>query len=239
MKRRLKSVFNWSGGKDSALALHRVLEEGEYEVIALLSTIQEETGTSPLHDLPLELLHQQADSIGIPLYPVSMPKDSSVYDTQMQATVECFKQQEVSHFIFGDIHLCDIKAYRESRLQPLGVEVVEPLWGKSSEEVIDLFLQSGIKAKIIVVQADKLDKHYIGQDLDATTIQSFPKEIDICGEGGEYHSFCYAGGPFKRAIPCMIEEVMYKTFSLQLADGSQSHQAYWQARLKQALNSWA
>ena len=183
-----KAVFNWSGGKDSALALQKVLEEKEFEVIALLTTMNDESQKSSMHEIPLQILERQADSIGIPLYTVASSTALKNYEEKMSDAVQHFKEQGVKHFIFGDIFLSDVKAYRESKLQPLGIEVVEPLWEKTSQEVIDNFLRSGIKSKIIVTQADLLDETYIGKELNQNLINSFPKNIDVCGENGEYHT---------------------------------------------------
>lgn len=166
MNQRKKAVFNWSGGKDSALALQKTLQGNEFEIVSLLTTINKETLTSSIHSIPVELLKLQAESIGIPLYTVLFAKDMTNYDEKMRETVEYFKKQNVTHFIFGDIFLADIKTYREKKLNPLGIKVVEPLWDKSSAAIIKDFIKSGIKSKIIVTQADKLDKTFIGKDLD-------------------------------------------------------------------------
>ncbi len=114
MTERKKAVFNWSGGKDSALALQKVLQESEYEIVSLLTTINEETLTSSIHAIPLKLILKQADSVGIPLYTVSLSKDKRTYEEGMTQAVNHFKNQKVTHFIFGDIFLADVKSYRES-----------------------------------------------------------------------------------------------------------------------------
>lgn len=226
-----KAVFNWSGGKDSALALQKVLEEKEFEVIALLTTMNEESQKSSMHSIPLEILERQADSIGIPLYAVTSSTMLKNYEEKMVEAVQHFKEQGVKHFIFGDIFLSDVKAYRESKLQPLGIEVVEPLWEKTSQEVIDDFLASGIKSKIIVTQADLLDETYIGKDLDADLVKSFPQNIDVCGENGEYHTLCYAGGLFQKEVEFTISETIKTSFDFTLDTGEQKTFQYWQAEI--------
>ncbi|WP_312922857.1 Dph6-related ATP pyrophosphatase [Empedobacter brevis] len=232
MKKELKkAVFNWSGGKDSALALQKVLEGEEFEIIALLTTITAETNTSSIHGIPLELLKKQVESIGIPLYLVALTKDIKTYEDEMLKAVNHFKQLGVAHFIFGDIFLTDVKNYRESKLLPLGIEVVEPLWGKTSLEVMDEFLKSGIKSKIIVTQADKLDQSFIGRDLDRSVIDSFPINVDVCGENGEYHTFSYAGDLFKTPIDFAILETVLITHEFKLDTGEIKKCDYWQAKL--------
>ena len=226
-----KAVFNWSGGKDSALALQKILQNDEYEVVSLLTTINEETQKSSIHSIPVEILSKQAESIGIPLYTVLFAKDLKNYDDKMRETVEHFKKQCVTHFVFGDIFLADIKAYRESKLNPLGIEVVEPLWDQSSAEIITDFLKSGIKTKIIVTQADKLDQTFIGKDLDQNTVNLFPDDIDVCGEKGEYHTLSYAGGLFKKEIKFSISQTNKITYDIQLDTGETKTFEYWQAEI--------
>ena len=227
-----KAVFNWSGGKDSALALQKVLEEKEFEVISLLTTMNTETLRSSMHAVPFEILERQADSIGIPLYTVVSSTKLKNYDTTMSEAVHHFKKRGVNHFIFGDIFLSDVKAYRESKLHPLGIEVVEPLWEKTSQEVIADFLRSGIKSKIIVTQADLLNETFIGKDLDANLINSFPENIDICGENGEYHSLSYAGGLFKKEVEFSISRTVKTSFDFNLDSGEKKTLEYWQAEFQ-------
>lgn len=231
MNQRKKAVFNWSGGKDSALALHKVLQENKFDVVSLLTAMNEETLTSSIHSIPLKLLVKQAESIGIPLYDVLFAKDLANYDEKMRETVDHFKKQGVTHFIFGDIFLEDIKAYRESKLNPLGIELVEPLWGKSSAEVMDEFLKSGIKAKIIITQAEKLDLEFIGKELDQNTVNSFPDGIDICGENGEYHTFSYAGALFKTEIDFTILKADKISYDIKLDNGRMKTFECWQAEI--------
>ena len=226
-----KAVFNWSGGKDSALALQKVLEEKEFEVIALLTTMNEETSKSSMHSIPLEILERQAESIGIPLYAVNSSSMLKNYEEKMAEAVNYFKEQGVKHFIFGDIFLSDVKAYRESKLNPLGIEVVEPLWEKTSQEVIDDFLRSGIQSKIIVTQADLLDETYIGKDLDADLIKSFPTNIDVCGENGEYHTLAYARGLFQKEVGFTISATVKTSFDFTLDTGETKTFEYWQAEI--------
>ncbi len=149
----------------------------------------------------------------------------------MRETVDHFKKQGVTHFIFGDIFLADVKTFRESKLNPLGIEVVEPLWDKSSTEIIDDFLKSGIKTKIIVTQADKLDNTFIGKELDIALINSLPNNVDVCGENGEYHSLSYAGGLFKKEVEFQISDTTKISYDIKLDNGQTNTFEYWQAEI--------
>ena len=208
------------------------MEEKEFEVISLLTNMREETSRSSMHAIPLEILKRQAESIGIPLFIISSSTALKNYDEKISEAVHHFKELGVKHFIFGDIFLSDVKAYRESKLNPLGIEVVEALWEKTSQEIIDDFLASGIQSKIIVTQADLLDETFIGKDLDANLVASFPKNIDICGENGEYHTLSYAGGLFKKKIKFTISETVKTSFNFTLDTGEKKTFEYWQAEFQ-------
>jgi len=229
MNKSEKVVFNWSGGKDSALALQKLMKDGRYEVVSLLTTINSDTGTSSIHSIPVTILEKQAQSIGIPLYKVWVSKDLKNYETSMTEVVTHFKKRGVSCFAFGDIFLADIKAYREGKLNPLGIEVLEPLWNMTSEEVIRDFLASGIKTKLIVTQADKLTAAYIGKDLDSELVASFPENVDLCGENGEYHTLAYDGDIFRNTVEFQISETIMISHDILLDSGETKRFNYWQA----------
>lgn len=233
---RKKAVFNWSGGKDSAFALHKILQDPSWEVVALLTTMNEETATSSIHAIPFSLLQKQAQSIGIPLYPVQLTKNKS-YEIELEKAVLHFKKQGVTHFIFGDLFLEEVRKYREEKLSPLGIQVVEPLWGKPANEQFNEYLLSGIQAKIIVTQADKLDASYIGKLLDHHFVSELPATIDPCGENGEYHSFAFAGGPFKQPISFQLQKIVKQSYDFKLASGEIKTFHYWQGLLCAAYHS--
>jgi len=199
---RTKAVFNWSGGKDSAHALWRAIESQRYEIVALLTTVNHDTRRSTMHGIPFPLLQAQAASIGIPLHAVDLtPKgDMEDYQTAMSQAVAHFKAQGVTHFIFGDIFLHDVRKYREQQLAPHGIEVVEPLWGRSSETVMHDFLASGLQTVVVTTMADGLGAAAIGRTIDSDFIASLPAGTDPNGENGEYHTFCYDGPIFRTPV---------------------------------------
>lgn len=224
-----KAVFNWSGGKDSALALQNILQKKTIEVVALFTTFNEESQKSSMHSIPFDLLSKQAESIGIPLYAMHFSKDLKNYDEKMLEAVTHFKSLGVTDFIFGDLMASGLKAYRESKLNPLGITVIEPLWGKSSDDIMKAFLESEIKAQIIVTQTDKLDKSFIGKTLDQDLISTFPKAMDICGEHGEYHTLVYDGPLFKTRIDFSISNVFSTIYEFKLENGDLQICEYWSA----------
>jgi uncharacterized protein (TIGR00290 family) len=233
MKQKPKAVFNWSGGKDSAFALQKILKENEFEVVSLLTTINKKTLKSSMHSIPVEIISQQAKSVGIPLYTVMLSEGMNEYEEAMRTVINHFKNEGINHFIFGDIFLNDIRTYRQNKLHPFGIEVVEPLWNKTSKEIIEEFLQSGIKAKVIVTQANKLNASYVGKELDRDFIRSLPENVDICGENGEYHTIAYAGGLFMDEIKFSIGKIQKLSYNIKLDNGEVETFEYWQAEMNE------
>ena len=227
--RPVKAVFNWSGGKDSALALLKVLQGGEYELVSLLTTVNRENRRSSMHGIPVSLQHRQADSIGLPLHVAQLPPQGGTrdYDRAMAEAVGRFRTLGATHFIFGDVFLSDVRAYREERLAPHGIAVVEPLWGKTSAEVVEEFLASGLRATVVVTAADVLDERFVGRPLDRAFVGALPADADVCGENGEYHTFCHAGGMFRTPVPFRLEKPVKRTFPVRLDDGTTRRYAYW------------
>ena len=217
-----KAVFNWSGGKDSAHALWRVMQSGEYDIVALLTTTNSDTQLSTMHNIPLALLQAQSESIGIPLYVVPLvPKGNSIdYSAAIRRAAEHFLAQGVSHFIYGDIFLHDIRSYREAELTPLGIIVVEPLWDSTSRDIIEAYLHTGLKTVVVTTEADGLGMSALGRVIDREFIDTLPAGCDPNGENGEYHTFCFDGPIFAHPIRFALQAPIQKSYDIRLDDGT-------------------
>ena len=181
-----------------------------------------------MHRIPMSLLQTQSESIGIPLYIVDLTPNGDMddYSNAMIKAVTHFKEQGVTHFIFGDIFLEEIRKYREEQLKPYGIEVVEPLWGKSSEEVMTDFLISGIRTVVVTTMANILGIETIGKEIDETFIKSLSADIDVNGENGEYHTFCFDGPIFHTPIPFSLGESYVKNYDVKLDNGEVETYSY-------------
>lgn len=236
---KYRSVFNWSGGKDSAHALWKAIQSEQYEIVALLTTVNETTHRSTMHDIPLELLEAQAERIGIPLRVLNLvPRGAMIdYAAVMEQAARSFREEGVTHFIFGDIFLHDVRSYREKQLKPLGITVVEPLWGIPSATIMEEFLASGLKTVIVTTMADGLGAPAVGRAIDADFIASLPAEVDPNGENGEYHTFCYDGPIFREPVPFRLGTPHTESYDVRLNDGSVRTYSYWFADLQPADSS--
>jgi uncharacterized protein (TIGR00290 family) len=209
-----KAIFNWSSGKDSALALYKILKEDQFEVTSLLTSINKEFQRISMHGVHISLLEKQAESLGFPLIKMELPKEPSMeeYRDMMSTTMEKIKSQGITHSIFGDIFLEDLRKYREDQLQTIGMEGVFPLWKIDTTDLIHEFLNLGFKTIVTCINETYLDKSFAGRIIDQDFIKDLPKNVDPCGENGEFHTFTFDGPIFKNSIQFEIGEVVKKTY---------------------------
>lgn len=208
------TYFNWSTGKDSALALYYLLQEDKYAINTLLTTVNSHFNRVSMHGLHTSLMELQAKAIGIPLDVISLPQQPSmeVYAEIMTKKVNELKNLGYTHCAFGDIFLEDLKTYRENQLKPLGIETLFPLWKKDTTKLIHDFLSLGFKAKIISINNTLLGTEFLGEDLSLDLINALPKNVDPCGENGEFHTFCYDGPIFSNPVQFKKGEIVLKTY---------------------------
>jgi uncharacterized protein (TIGR00290 family) len=208
------AYFNWSGGKDSALALWKTGKEKKFRVEYLLTSMNSFHDRVSMHGVRRELLNEQAASLGIPLITVELPEQPSMneYETAMLIKLNWMKEQGIMHSIFGDIFLEDLKKYREEKLATAGIECVFPIWKRDTKELMMEFIDAGFKAIIVCVNERFLDKSFCGRSLDKTFCNDLPAAVDICGENGEFHTFVYDGPIFNYPVPFKKGEIVYKEY---------------------------
>ncbi|RLQ96071.1 Dph6-related ATP pyrophosphatase [Falsibacillus albus] len=195
-------VISWSGGKDSAFALYKILKEGEYIVDSLLTTITEGYNRISIHGVREDLLEEQAESLGIPLRKMYIPQNSSDADYQkiMIEKLREIKREGINTIMFGDIFLEDVRLYREKLIHQTDMNAVFPLWGYQSEYLINDFISLGFKTVTTCIDTEVLTDQFLGQTIDEDFLREMPKNIDHCGENGEFHTFTYAGPIFHERI---------------------------------------
>ena len=206
-------ILSWSGGKDSSMAAYHLLASQKYEIAALLTTVTEEYERISMHGVRRELLLAQAESLGIPLHPVMIPKDCSneIYETRMRAALDHFKAQGIVKVAFGDLFLEDLKQYRDERLAQAGMSGLYPIWMRDTDELIRTFIGLGFKAILACVDTQAIDASFAGREIDHALLRDLPESADPCGENGEYHSFVYAGPIFSLPIACSAGERVMRT----------------------------
>ena len=209
-----KSLFNWSSGKDSALALYKTLQSSEVEIVSLLTSVNKKFNRISMHGVRTELLVQQAENIGLPLHIMEIPEMPSMedYEDVMRETLNKFKEKGITHSIFGDIFLEDLRKYREDKLAEMEFEGIFPLWKIPTNNLIQEFLDLGFKTIVVCVNERNLDKSFVGRIIDAQFISDLPADVDVCGENGEFHTFTFDGPIFSKPIDFEIGEIVYRKY---------------------------
>ncbi|MBB2144782.1 diphthine--ammonia ligase [Pedobacter sp. LMG 31464] len=212
MPKQIPAVFNWSGGKDSTLALHHVLQQKQYDIRYLLTTVNSSFNRVSMHGVREALLIDQANSLKLPLFQVRLPEmpDMETYEKTMFEQVSKLKAEGITYSIFGDIFLEDLKVYRENQLTKIGMEAIFPLWKRDSLTLVKEFIDLGYKTIVVCAQDDLQD--FCGRVIDHSFLNDLPKHIDPCGENGEFHTFVFDGPIFNQPINLEVGELVYKTF---------------------------
>jgi uncharacterized protein (TIGR00290 family) len=209
-----EAIFNWSGGKDSALCLYKVILQNELKIKYLLTSVNEHYARVSMHGVRVELLLEQAQSIGIPLHQLLLPEmpTMEVYEKQVLETLGLFDKQGIRHAVFGDIFLEDLRQYREQQLAKASWQAIFPLWNRPTKDLMHEFIDLGFKAITVCVNNQFLDKSFSGRMINHDFVKDLPAHVDVCGENGEYHSFVFDGPIFRKPISFSVGETIYRSY---------------------------
>jgi uncharacterized protein (TIGR00290 family) len=210
MSTRPKALIAWSSGKDSAWALHEARRAGEFDIVGALTTVTDTFGRVSMHGVREELLHAQLDAAGLPAIVVRIPFPcpNEIYEQKMAAAMQEAKARGITHIIFGDLFLEDIRAYREALLKEIGMTPAFPLWQRPTAALAREMIDAGIEAHLATVDLKKLPASFAGRRFDLGLLDALPAGADPCGENGEFHSFVSAGPMLARTIPVRVGDTV-------------------------------
>jgi diphthamide synthase (EF-2-diphthine--ammonia ligase) len=205
-----KALIAWSSGKDSAWALHEARRAGEFDIVGALTTVTDGFARVSMHGVREELLRAQLAAAGLPATEVRIPYPcpNDIYEREMGKAIADAKTRGVTHMIFGDLFLEDIRAYREQQLAGTGIAPVFPLWLKPTDALARDMIAGGVEAHLAVVDLRKLPASFAGRRFDAGLLADLPAGTDACGENGEFHSFVSAGPMLSRKIAVTVGETV-------------------------------
>jgi len=205
-----RTLLSWSSGKDSAWALHVLRRQNDVEIVGLLTTLNAAHDRVAMHAVRAEVLREQADAAGLPLWPVPLPWPCSNadYEAAMTTALERARAEGVTQVAFGDLFLEDIRRYREERLQGTGIAPIFPIWGIPTDRLARDMIEGGLRARLTCVDPRKIARELAGRDFDAALLDALPPEVDPCGENGEFHSFAYDGPMFRHPVAIRSGEIV-------------------------------
>ncbi|HSY05851.1 MAG TPA: hypothetical protein VK803_07870 [Steroidobacteraceae bacterium] len=223
-----KAYVSWSSGKDSAFALYEAQRSGQAEVAGVLTTLSEAYDRVAMHGVRHSLLERQIKALGVPALKVLLPSPCSneVYEARMARAFAQLRDQGVTHLVFGDLFLEDIRAYRERQLAAAGMTGIFPLWRRPTAELARAMIASGLVAHLVCIDPRRLGRQFAGRRFDAALLAELPADVDPCGENGEFHTLVTAGPMFSAPISVDLGEVVERdgfvfTDVLACGDGPQ------------------
>ena len=207
-----RAVLFWSGGKDSGLALDRLRRTGDYEIVALVTTVNAQYRRVSMHGVREELIAAQARAAGLPLdmMYVGPMGTNEAYVAALRQTLGAWRARGVETVAFGDIFLVDLRQWRESLLAELGMRGAFPLWQADTAQLAQEFVARRFRAVLCCANDAMLGEADVGRDMSADFFATLPAGVDPCGENGEYHSFVWDGPVFRAPVEFKVGEKVYR-----------------------------
>jgi uncharacterized protein (TIGR00290 family) len=205
-----KAWMAWSSGKDSAWALHVARMQGDVDIVGLLTTVTDAYGRISMHGVREELLHAQAAAVQLPLHVIRIPAlcPNDAYEARMQEALNLAQREGVTHVVFGDLFLEDIRAYRERQLARVGMSSVFPLWQRNTAALAHEMISSGLQTYVVCIDPRRMPTALAGREFDESLIRDLPADVDPCGEHGEFHTFVWNGPMFSRTVAVALGETV-------------------------------
>lgn len=232
----IKAIFSWSGGKDSSLCLYYVLKQKKYEIVSLLTSVNGNNKRVSLHGIHQDLIQAQADALNIPIEFIYVYEgNNKEYEKRMKSVLLTFKRKGIDTVIFGDIFLEDLRLYREEQLAKINMKANFPLWGKSTSYLVRKSIDLKFASVVCCVNDAYLKQTDAGKEINSQFVKTLPKDVDPCGENGEYHSFCYKAPIFKTPITLIQGKKVYVPLEkkYQIPDkNTKITQGFWFCKLQ-------
>ena len=203
-------LLSWSSGKDSAWTLHTLRARDDLEVVGLVTTVNERASRVAMHAVREELLKQQVEATGLPLWrvPLPYPCSNEAYEAAMRSLLDRARHAGVEAMAFGDLFLEDVRRYRETRMEGSGIEPLFPLFGSSTPDLAREMVAAGLLAWITCVDPAQLPREFAGRRFDAELLRDLPDDVDPCGERGEFHTFAVEGPMFRHPLEVEVGETV-------------------------------
>jgi len=200
---RQKAVIAWSTGKDSAWSLHLTRQAGELDVVGALTTTTEGFDRVSIHGVRNSILAAQVAATGLQQYRVDIPQvcSNAIYEERMGAFIRQAQETGITHCIFGDLFLEDVRAYRCRMFSGTGITPVFPAWGIPTNQLARQLIDSGVRTHVACIDTTKLDAAFCGRLYTHDLLDALPAGVDPCAERGEFHTLVSDGPMFDYPVP--------------------------------------
>lgn len=214
------------------LALHYLINQN-HQIDRLLTTVNAHHDRVSMHGLRRDLLIDQSAALGLKLDILEVSENPSMedYDALMTTKIRELEALGYNQTVYGDIFLEDLKTYREDMLVPFNIAPIFPLWKKDTKSLVLEFIDLGYRAVIVCINNSKLDESFLGETLTTELIDAMPDDVDPCGENGEFHTFCYDGPLFERAVNFQVGDKVFRHYNDPSGKGNEIRFGFCDLRL--------
>jgi uncharacterized protein (TIGR00290 family) len=204
--RACRIALFWSGGKDALFALSALQSEDATGPVALVTTVVEGAETVQAHGTPLAFVRRQAEALGLPLHVAYVPPrpSNTTYEARLERTLAPLQARGITHVAAGDLHLRDVRAYREGLIRRLGFDALFPVWGRDTQALAREASGEAYRVVVTSVDTEQLDASFAGRLYDATFLADLPDGTDPCGEDGAFHTFVAGAPSFRQPVPVRV-----------------------------------
>lgn len=201
---RSRSVWLWwTGGKDSACALHLLRQDPAWAVRGLIAAVNEYNGRVANHGVRAGLLDRQASAVDLPLKVIGFNWTNSVaeYEATVQPALASLRAEGAEFVAFGDLSSASARTHRLRVVQNTGLDIVFPLWGREAKEHAESLLAAGLRARVCCVDTNAVPAALAGLAFDARFLADLPSGTDPCGENSEFHTFVEWAAGWSASVP--------------------------------------
>jgi uncharacterized protein (TIGR00290 family) len=202
----------WTGGKDSALALH--LSLNLYDIQKLICFVPADNRQFYAH--PTQLMALQAQKIGIP---IDFLEISEPYKAGYREQIEMIRDRGIEVLVTGDISTVGGLPNWIDEVATGLVEVHKPLWELDRGAILDTLISNNFEVICSLSYKKQFQSTITGRYLDSELISELKQlSIDPCGEQGEYHTWVLDAPFFKAPVQledtCIVDipEYCYLTY---------------------------
>lgn len=200
-----------TGGKDSTLALHRVLNNG-YKVAFLVCMIPLREDSYMFHYPNIRLIDLFAEAVEIPLV---KGETSGVKELELEDLKRLIAKLNVEGLVSGAIASKYQKTRIEQICKQLNLECITPLWMENPQNILREILELKFEVIITGVYAYGFNIEWLGRKIDEETANSLIElnrqyGVSIVGEGGEYETLVLDAPFFKKKIKIVEAEKIWK-----------------------------